>query len=364
MLGARGGRRASRPDRPIIWAIALAALAAGIGYQEHDGKEYHGSVGTQAGRQTGKGRQASFPSEIPAAGWKDILRRVYQRLSRDRILTIAAGVTFYILLAIFPAIAALVSIFGLFADPATVGNQIGNLSGVLPGGAIDVITAQANRVASQSSGTLGWAFVISLVISIWSANAGVKATFDALNVAYGEEEKRGFIELTAISLLFTVSLIIFAILAIAVVVVLPNLLGALGLSSVTQGVIQYGKWVFLLLALVFLISFFYRFGPSRDRPRWRWLSWGSAFAAIGWLGVSILFAWYVSNFGSYNKTYGSLGAVIGFMTWVWLSIIVVLIGAVLDAEMEHQTIRDTTTGRPEPLGKRGAVMADTVGELK
>jgi membrane protein len=308
-----------------------------------------------------RGRLAERPSAIPAKGWKDILLRVYRRISRDRILAIAAGVAFYVLLAVFPAIAALVAVYGLFADPATIGRQVQALSGLLPGGAIEVVRSQAERLASQPSGTLGGAFALGLVTTLWSANAGMKAIFDALNVAYAERERRGFLRLNAVSLAFTIGLIGFLVIALGAIVVLPHLLAALPLGPVVAWAVTIGKWPVLLLGVAVLISLLYRFGPSRMPPRWRWVTWGSAFAALTWIAGSILFSWYAANFGSYNKTYGSLGAAVGFMTWLWLSSVVVLVGALLNAEMEHQTARDTTAGPAKPRGRRGATMADTVG---
>ena len=363
MSGANAQRQAHGRSGRRLWPIALMGLLLSAGFRRHDeeGASQGASDADRAAQESRRGRLAETPRSIPAAGWKDVALRVYRRIGRDRIVSIAAGVTFYALLAIFPAIAALVAIYGLFADPANVGQQVQSLSGVLPGGAVDVVRSQAERLSSQSGGTLGVAFVIGLAISLWSANAGMKGLFDALNVAYGEEEKRGFFRLNAVSLAFTLGIIVFAVIALGAVVALPHLVDRIGLGQALQVAVTISKWPALLLAIVVLISLLYRFGPSRDRPRWRWLTWGSAFAALIWIGTSLLFSWYTANFGSYNKTYGSLGAVVGFMTWIWLSSIVVLVGAMLNAEMEHQTLRDTTEGQPEPLGSRGATMADTIG---
>jgi membrane protein len=301
-------------------------------------------------RQSRRGRDAENPSNITRKGWKDILLRVYRRISEHRIISFAAAVTFYNLLAIFPAIAALVAIYGLFADPSVIGHQVDSLSGVLPSSAIDIVRTEADRVARQPAGTLHGAFLIGLAISLWSANAGTKAIFDALNVAYGESEKRGFFKLNAISLAFTLGTLAIALVAVGAIVVLPFVLGRLGLIGTMHPFIAIGKWPMLLLVVLLLLALLYRFGPSRGQPHWRWVTWGSIFAVLLWLGASLLFSWYAANFGSYNKTYGSLGAVVGFMTWIWLSSIVVLIGAVLNAEMEHQTMGDTTVGRPQSLG--------------
>jgi membrane protein len=309
-----------------------------------------------------RGRSADTPSEIPARGWKDILVRVYREISDDRVMAIAAGVTFYVLLAIFPAVAALVSIYGFFADPQTIAEHLNEVSAFLPGGAVEIIGEQINRVVAQGEATLGATFLIGIAVSLWSANAGIKALIDALNVVYDETEKRSFIKLNALSLAFTTGIIGFMLVALGAMVVLPVILDYVGLGSVGETIIKLLRWPILLLGVGLGIACIYRYGPSRDKAKWRWITWGSALASIMWLAASILFSWYAANFGSYNKTYGSLGAAIGFMMWIWLSTIVILLGAELDAEMEHQTARDTTEGPPRPLGARGATMADTVGE--
>jgi membrane protein len=312
--------------------------------------------------QRGRGRSADTPSEIPARGWKDILVRVYREISDDRVMAIAAGVTFYVLLAIFPAVAALVSIYGFFADPQTIAEHLNEVSAFLPGGAVEIIGEQINHVVAQGEATLGATFLIGIAVSLWSANAGIKALIDALNIVYDETEKRSFIKLNALSLAFTISIIGFMLVALAAMVVLPVILNYVGLGGVAETIIKLLRWPILLLVVGLGIACIYRYGPSRDKAKWRWITWGSALASIMWLAASILFSWYAANFGSYNETYGSLGAAIGFMMWIWLSTIVILLGAELDAEMEHQTARDTTEGPPRPLGVRGATMADTVGE--
>jgi membrane protein len=294
-------------------------------------------------------------------GWKDILVRTYGEIGEDRVIAIAAGVTFYVLLAIFPAIAALVSLYGLFADPQTISTHLKDAGAVLPGGAVDIIGEQINSLVAQGGKTLGVTVLTGLAISLWSANAGIKALIDALNVVYGEKEKRGFFKLNALSLTFTVGIIAFMLLAMGAMVALPILLDHVGLGRITEVVIKLARWPVMFLVVGFGIALLYRYGPSRDTAKWRWITWGSALAALVWIVASILFSWYATNFGSYNKTYGSLGAAIGFMTWIWISIIVILLGAELDAEMEHQTTRDTTEGGPRPMGARGAKMADTVG---
>ena len=306
---------------------------------------------SQAIQERGRGRYAGTPSENPAWGWKDILLRVWKNIGEDRVLLVAAGVTFYCLLAIFPAIAALVAIYGFFTDPANISAQVDKLAGVMPGGALDVIRNQMNMVASQGASNLGVAFIIGFFISLWSANAGIKSIFDALNLVYDEPEKRGLIRLNLVSLAFTVAAIVFILIAGACIAALPAIASS-QLQGATALIVQTVRWPILFVIIAVGLAFVYRYGPSRAEPQWRWITWGSAFAAIAWIAVSIGFSWYAANFGSYNKTYGSLAAIVVFMMWLWLSIAVILIGAELDAELEHQTARDTTTGDGKPMGRR------------
>lgn len=308
---------------------------------------------------SGRGRTAEKPSDIPARGWKDILWRVYEGISEDRILANAAAVAFYALLALFPGITALVSIYGLFADPGSIQQHLDSMSSLLPGGAIDVLREQLNRLAAEPRSTLGVSFFLGLLISLWSANGGIKALFDALNVVYEEREKRSFIRLNAIALVFTVAMIAFLIIALVCIVAVPVALNYL--PGFIASIVNIARWPLMLVLVTLALACIYRYGPSRDEPKWRWITWGSAFAAVAWLGFSAIFSFYAAHFGSFNKTYGSLGAVIGLMIWMWLSIAVILIGGKLNAEIEHQTARDTTEGAPEPIGKRRAKMADTVG---
>jgi membrane protein len=307
-----------------------------------------------------RGRRATSPSEIPMRGWKDMLLLVYANTSKHRIMSLAAGVTYYSLLAIFPAIAALVALYGLFSDPSTIARHLDQLGGLLPSGAIDVARDQLTRVASKGSQTLGLTFLIGLGVSLWSANAAMKSVFDTLNIVYNEEEKRNFVKLNAISLCFTIGGVMFVLAALGSIVVVPVILSYIGLSDVGDLLLRVGRWPAMYLILTFALAVIYRYGPNREAPRWRWITWGSAIAALLWLGVSALFSWYAANFGNFNETYGSLGAVIGFMTWLWISAMVILLGAEIDAAMDHQTARDAKTGSPKPVGSPGARMADTV----
>jgi membrane protein len=327
--------------------------------ERHPAESGHEQASTGEDAADERGRHAKRPSEIPKRGWKDILWRVYGGLGEDRILMNAAGVTFYALLALFPTIAAFVSIYGLFADPSRIADQLDTLAGLLPGGGMEVIRDQLTRVASQSNGSLTLGVIIGLLVSLWSANGGMKALFDALNVVYGEQEKRSFLRLNATTLTFTLAMLCFAIVAIAAIVAVPVILNAL--PDVLGTVVNWARWPVMAALIAVVLALIYRYGPSRDEPQWRWITWGSVFAAVGWLVFSAAFSFYAANFGTFNKTYGSLGAVIGFMLWIWLSVTVILLGGKLNAEIEHQTARDTTEGEPKPLGKRGAHVADTVG---
>ncbi len=318
----------------------------------------------QRAQEPGRGREADTPSAIPARGWKDIAWRVYAEINDDRVVTVAAGVTFYVLLALFPGVGALVALYGLFADAATINDHLATMAGILPSGALEVIGDQIKRITAEGNTTLGLTFFIGLAVSLWSANAGMKAIFDALNIVYDEVEKRSFVRLNALSLTFTAGAIMFLLAAMGAMVVLPIVLDYVWLGQAAEVAARILRWPALLVAVMFGLSVLYRYGPSRAAARWRWVTWGSVLAAILWIAVSMLFSWYAANYGNYNKTYGSLGAVIGFMTWIWISTIVILAGAELNSEMEHQTARDTTTGPEKPLGARGATMADTVGAAR
>ncbi len=287
-----------------------------------------------------RGRYADTPGEIPAVGWWDITKRVASGIMEDRIFLIAAGVTFYGLLAIFPATAATVSLYGLFADAKTINDHIALLSGFLPQGALEVVGDQVKRIASHGQGTLGFAFAGTLLVSLWGANGGTKAVMDALNIIYREPEKRSFIGLNVQSLLLTLASLVLVLVAMAGIVVVPLLLSYLGLSGRIGGLaLSLLRWPLLYVGLLVALACLYRYGPSRAQPRWRWVTWGSGISGAVWIIGSFALSWYVANFGSYNATYGSLGALIGFLIWMWLSTIVVLIGAKINAEIEAQTAK-------------------------
>jgi membrane protein len=293
--------------------------------------------------------------QIPTPGWKDFAWRIYEDFQRDRVMLVAAGVTYYALLATFPATAAIVSLYGVFADPTTINEHLKIFAAVLPGGVLELIRDQTHRIASQGRSTLGFAFVVTLLISLWSANAGTKSLFDALNIIFKEEEKRGFIRLTLQSLTFTIGGIALILGGFAAVVVMPVIVNVFGAGAASAGwLISLIRWPALFVAVLFGLACLYRYAPSRTKPEWRWATWGSVSATGIWLGGSILFSWYVANFGAYNRTYGSLGALIGAMVWMWLSFIVILLGAEIDAEMEHTTAKSSTKGGQRPMPARGA----------
>jgi membrane protein len=311
--------------------------------------------------ERGRGRGARAPLQIPRRGWKDVLVRTYREIQDDRLLALAAGVAFYSLVALFPAIAAGVSSYALFANAATIGNHLSIAADIVPASTLDIMGTEISRIAAKSDGRLTFGFLLGLGIALWSANAGMKAIFDALNIIYDEDEKRSFVWLNVVSLFFTICAIAGAGLAVALVVIFPLALAAFGVTSAEHPIIGYLRWPLMFVLIILGLSVLYRYGPSRRLARWRWISVGSVFAALVWLAMSSLFSWYLGNFANYNATYGALGAVVGLMMWMWLSTIVVLVGAELNSEIEHQTAHDSTVGPEKPLGTRGAVMADTVG---
>ena len=346
----------ARPNRPPT-EDASEDWRSSVGEKTDEGL----AVDLARAAEPGRGRDAAAPGDIPARGWKDILWRVFWSLGQDRVLSTAGGVAFFALLAIFPAVSAVVSLYGLFADASTIGGHLSILAGILPAGVLQLFADQITLIAGQGSDKLGVAFGLGLLIAFWSANSGIAALFDALNVVYDEKEKRPLLRFYATTFLFTLAAIGFIILALIGVVVLPVFLKLAGLATISEWLIAVLRWPALLAVVIFGLGCVYRFGPSRQDAKWRWVTWGSVAAALLWLAGSMLFSLYVANFDSYNKTYGSLGAGIGFMTWIWLSAVIVLLGGELNAEMEHQTARDTTDGAPRPLGRRGANMADHVG---
>lgn len=310
----------------------------------------------------GRGREATSPHEIPAKGWMDVGHRVFTQIGEDRLLAVAAGAVFYMLLALFPAVTALVSLYGLYNDPITINQQLALLQGFMPAAGIDIVREQVTRLTETSNSSLSFGFLFGLGLALWSSNAGMKAIIDALNVVYDEREKRSFVKLTLVAFAFTLSALAFVLFALASIVVLPLVLAWVGVDTQAGTILSWLRWPALLIVLLISLAVLYRYGPSRAYAKWRWLSVGALFATVAWLLGSALFSWYLSNFANYDATYGSLGAGIGLMMWLWMSVIVILVGGEVNAELEHQTAQDTTTRPHKPLGERGATMADRVGE--
>ncbi|MAL99826.1 MAG: hypothetical protein CL583_15400 [Alteromonadaceae bacterium] len=309
-----------------------------------------------------RGRLATGPRQFDRAGWRDILLRVKQELSEDNIGLIAAGVAFYFLLAIFPMVAAFLSIYGLVFDPAEAQQQISSLAGILPGDARELLTQQTRQLTSGSNSALGFSAALSLLIALWSARQGTSAMTVALNIVYEEEDQRSFVRQAAFTFLLTLVLIVFFIFSLALIAAVPVVLSFLGLGRVAEIALNFLRWPLLGVVAVLALSMLYRYCPDRTPAKWRWLAPGATLAVVLWLISSGLFSWYVTSFGNYNEMYGSVGAVIILLFWFYLTAYIFLLGAELNAEMEHQTREDSTTGFDLPMGERGAYVADNLGE--
>ena len=311
--------------------------------------------------QPGRGRAARTPRAVPWRGWKDILWRTWAGITDDHLLTLAGGVAFFALLAMVPALTAGVSSYALFADARAIQGQLNLFANIVPPTALDLVRDEIIRIVANSNGKLTLSFLGSLALSLWSANSGVKALFEALNVLYGEEEKRSIVQLNVFSMLLTICSIAAMLMIVTGVVVLPLVFSITGFLGIKLTIIALLRWPAMLILAMVAFGVLYRYGPSRRLVQAHWITLGSLMAAFLWLAMSATFSWYLSHVANYTATYGALGAVIGLMIWMWLSAVIVLVGAKLNAEIEHQTAEDTTVGPPKPLGSRGAVMADTVG---
>lgn len=306
------------------------------------------------------GRDADKPSQIPAAGWKAIGKRTMTEVKEDNVGLMAAGVAFYFFLALFPALIAMITIYGLVTSPEQLQSQIDGLTSALPQDAASLITEQMQSIATPDGGGLTVGLVVSLLGVLWAASGGMMGLIKGINAAYDESETRNFVVKRGLAILLTLGGILFFALAVGLVAVLPAVLDSLGLGSVGRVLASVLRWPLLAVLMVAALAVVYRLAPDRDDPRLRWASWGAVVATVLWLIGSALFSFYVSNAGSYNETYGALAGVIILLLWLFLTAFVILIGAELNSEMEHQTSRDTTTGEPQPMGQRDARMADTV----
>ena len=356
-----------RMARSTVWA-GMLATAVMVGRKTAGGART--SDGPSAGHQTdpravatdGRGRRADTPQEIPAKGWKDIAKRTLKEVKADQVPLLGAGVAFYVLLALFPAIIAGVSIYGLVADPQTVRDQINQLTNMLSPETAKLVGTQLEQVTSSAGGALGLATVLGILTALWSASSGMKALITGVNLAYDETEGRKFVKLRGLSILMTVGAMVLLAVALALIVGFPAVPDSWPTSL--QGTAAILRFVLLAVLLMAGLAALYRYAPDRDKPRWSWASPGSVVATVLWVLASVGFSVYVNAFGNSNKTYGALAGIIILMFWLYLSAFVVLVGAELNAEMELQTVEDTTAGPTRPMGERDAYVADHVAEAQ
>lgn len=304
------------------------------------------------------GADADSPAEIPARGWKEIAKRVFKSLGADHVSLVAGGVAFFAFLAIFPALSALIAIYGLIVSPDQVAEQVGQLATVLPAQAQDMLNETLLQITTTSEEKLGWGLVLSVALSLWSANKGTAALFEGLNIVYNEQEKRNFIKLKLTTLAFTLVGFLSAILCLILIVGISAAIERVGLSSWAEMLISILRWPLLAGIFIAALAMAYRYAPSRSDPKFRWVSVGSVVSTVLWIVLSAGFAYYVSNFGSYDEVYGSLAAVVITLLWLYLTVMVILLGAEINGEMESQTNKDTTVGPAKPIGARGAYYAD------
>jgi membrane protein len=346
-----------RNDRSILGAAIAAALLVFV----TAAKRRQPALGILDRAGDGRrGRDAEEPTDMPRAGWRDVLRRLMKDFGGDNLSLMAAGIAFYALLSFTPGFTALVALYGLIFDASQVQAQVASLEGMIPEEARAVIAGQLNAIVQASSSKLSAGLVLSLALALWSANSGTGALIQALNVVYGEEEKRSLLRYYATALALTAALLLFGIVSLVLVAVLPAVLGLLPLGDYGRTLVDWSRWPLLMVFSSTALAIIYRYAPSRTEPRWSWASPGAAAATVLWLAGSALFSVYVADFATYNRTYGSLGAVVVLLLWLWLSALSMLLGGELNAELEHQTARDTTRRPRKPMGRRGAYVADTV----
>ncbi|MFC3616030.1 YihY/virulence factor BrkB family protein [Lutimaribacter marinistellae] len=317
-----------------------------------------GKPGSQA-KVNATGSTAERPGRIPRAGLLQVAGRIWTRLTQDNISLVSAGVGFYGLLALFPAMAALVAMVGIVTDPAQVVAEADTVLAAVPEAARSIIVGQLTDLASTSDNSLGLAALLALSLSLYSASRGTASVISGLNIAYEEEEKRGFIKLQAVVLVLTLVGIVVLLAMVFLTAAVPALLAVFGEGQAVEIAARVLRWPVMIGLAIVLVAVLFRFGPSRRKARWRWLAPGSVVAVLLWAFVNLGFSWYVSNFASYNETFGALAGVIVLLMWLYLSAFVILVGAVIDAELEAQTARDSTVGEPRPMGQRGAVKADS-----
>jgi membrane protein len=305
-----------------------------------------------------QGEYANKPLAIPLRGWRSVLGRVFTSLSEDNLSIVSAGVAFFGLLAIFPAMGIFVTAYGLLTDPAGVESQIEPLAGFIPREGYDILANQLHTVAAQKPASLSIGLIFSLALTLWSAAAGMKALLSALNIAYDEEEKRGFFALNATALLFTAGALLVVGASLFAIAAIPAFAAIVPLPPLLEELVLWTRWVAMGILAIFGLAILYRYGPARRPAKWRWVMPGAVLATVLWIVISVGFSIYVTNFGSYEKTFGSLGAVVVLLMWFYLSAYAICIGAELNAELELQTHVDTTAGWAKPRGRRGAHVSD------
>jgi membrane protein len=306
------------------------------------------------------GGEADRPGEIPPRGWFQVAKRVKDEAKADNISLLSGGVAFFAVLAVVPLLVAVLAIWGIFASPSDATRLIRDIASGLPNSAQRLVTQQLRSIANRSSSGLGLTAIVSLVVACWSASSGTKHLIEAVNVAYDEEEGRGFVKVRALALALTLGAILFLLVAIGLIAVVPSALSDAGVPDAVRVAIEIAIWPVLAAMMVFGLAVLYRLAPDRDDPKWRWASWGAVIATALWLVGSAAFALYASNFGSYDQTYGSLGGVVVLLLWLYITALVVVLGAEINAALETQTARDSTTGPEQPLGRRGAEAADSI----
>ena len=321
-------------------------------------------VATASGGSTphqDRGRSASEPHQIPLPGWKDILIRSWKEVSENNIFLVSGGVTYAVLLALFPALAALVSIYGLLFDPVQVERQVASLSTILPQETTQMIGDELHKLVTAPHQSLSISAGVALLLALWSASRGLSGLMSAFNIAYEQKETRGFFKLNCIAIGLTLLMLISGTVIIALIGVLPAAIQFVGITSSAQWLLIL-QWPLLIVVVMIGLAVLYRYAPNRRIPRWQWVSPGAIVATVLWLLGSLGFTVYVAHFNSYDKTYGSLGGVVVMLTWLYLSAFVTLFGAVINAQAERQTEGDSTVGHAKPMGERDAYAADTVGE--
>jgi membrane protein len=308
-----------------------------------------------------KGHQARSPAEMPAPAWKDIVARTYKRVWDDNVGLVAAGVAFYGFFALLSLLGLIVLAYGFVADPATVIEHMWSLTAVLPSDVAKIIGDQLMTSVEASKGTKGIGILVAFLVATYGGTNGAAAVITALNIAYEEKEKRSLLRFYLLAVGMTLGALVVALCALAgtaALAFLQHILPRAPHEAVIAG--RFAGYLLLVLFAALIASVLYRFGPSREDAKWKWITPGSAFVAVTWLLLTIAFSFYVGHFTNYRASYGSLGAVVALLTWVYLSAYAFIIGAELNSEIEHQTAKDSTTGSPEPMGQRGAWAADNV----